>query len=176
MIREFIILASSEGGGGFNPLEFDSSALILAWITFLVALGVLTKVCWKPLLTAVKEREERIANNIESAENARTEAEGMLKRYEDQLANSRQEIDRLLEEGRSSAEKLKKEIVDKAHHEAEAAKERANKEIELARDRALDQIRTEAIDLSISISSRILERSLDDADHRKLAQDILKEI
>lgn len=176
MIREFIILASSEGGGGFNPLEFDSSALILAWITFLVALSVLTKVCWKPLLAAVKEREERISNNIDSAKNARTEAEEMLKRYEDQLANSRQEIDRLLEDGRTSAEKLKKEIVEKAHHEAETAKERANKEIGLARDRALDQIRTEAIDLSISISSRILERSLDDADHRKLAQDILKEI
>ena len=67
MIREFIILASSEGGGGFNPLEFDASALILAWMTFLVALLVLGKVCWKPLLAAVREREERIAKNIDSA-------------------------------------------------------------------------------------------------------------
>ena len=40
----------------------------------------------------------------------------------------------------------------------------------------LRHIRTEAIDMSIMVASRILERSLDDADHRKLAQDILKEV
>ena len=171
-----IFLAAAEGGGGFNPLAFDPAATILAWITFLVALAVLTKVCWRPLLNAVREREERIARNIESAEAARKEAESLLERYRSQMAEARQEVNRLLEEGRASAEKMKKEIVEKARREAEAARERAQREIELARDRALEQLRAEAVDLSIAVSSRILERSLDDRDHRKLAQDILDAI
>jgi F-type H+-transporting ATPase subunit b len=176
MVREFIILASSEGGGGFNPLQFDPNALFLTWATFLIALVLLTKFCWKPLLNAVREREERIAKNIESAESAKTEAEELLKRYNEQIENSKEEVSRLVEEGRTTAEKLKKEILEKAHAEADAARNRAGKEIDLARDRALEQIRAEAVDLSISVASRILERSLDDADHRKLAQDILKEV
>lgn len=176
MVREFIILASAEGGGGFNPLSFDPAALILSWITFLVALLLLTKVCWKPLLNAVREREERIANNIKSAESAKEEAEAMLKRYESQLADAKEDVSKLIEEGRTSAENLKKEILEKAKQQADSARDRANKEIGLATDRALEQIRTEAIDLSISVASRILERSLDDTDHRKLAEDILKEV
>ena len=171
-----IFLAAAEGGGGFNPLAFDPAAMILAWITFLVALAVLTKVCWRPLLAAVRDREERIARNIEAAETARKEAEGLLEQYRSQMAEARQEVNRLLDEGRASAEKMKKEIVEEARKEAETARERAQREIELARDRALEQLRTEAVDLSIAVSSRILERSLDDQDHRKLAQDILNEI
>lgn len=171
-----IVLAAAEGGGGFNPLAFDPAAMVLAWITFLVALAVLTKVCWRPLLNAVREREDRIARNIEAAEAARKEAEGLLDQYRTRMAEAKQEVNRLLEDGRSSAEKVKKEIVEEARKEAETARERAHREIELARDRALDQLRNEAVDLSITISSRILERSLDDGDHRKLAQDILNEI
>jgi F-type H+-transporting ATPase subunit b len=176
MIRELINLASAEGGGGFNPMVFDPSALVLTWITFLVSFLILTKFCWKPILTAAREREDRIANNLKSAEDARTEAEQMLQRYQGQMENARQEVSSLIEEGRASAEKLKKEILEKANQEAEAARDRAHKEIDLARDQALEQIRTEAIDLSITVASRILERSLDDADHRKLAQDILEKV
>ena len=61
MIREMIILAGSEHGGGFNPLEFDPSAYFLTLITFLVTLAILCKLCWKPLLKAVRDREDRIA-------------------------------------------------------------------------------------------------------------------
>lgn len=176
MLDELIILASEGGGEAFNPLNTTLSTTILTWVTFLVSLAILTKLCWKPLLNAVREREERVANNIDSAEKSKTEAEKMLKDYQGQLEGAKQEVAKLIEEGRTSAEKLKKEIVDKAHEEAETARERASKEIDLARDRALEQIRTEAVDLSISVASRILERSLDDADHRKLAQDILEEV
>ena len=165
MLLEFINLASTEGGGSFNPIEFDPSALVLTWITFLVALSILTKVCWKPLLGAVKAREDRIADNIESAEKARTDAEELLAKYEQQIAKAKDEVNGLIEEGRVSAEKVKKEIMEKAQADAEAARERASKEIQLATDQALSQIRTEAIDLSISIASRILERSMDDESH-----------
>ncbi len=157
-------------------MQFDPAALILSWITFLIALIILTKLCWRPLLDAVKDREERIAGNIKSAEDAKTEAEEMLKKYDLQLQDAKQDVDRLLDEGRASSEKIKKEILEKAQQEADAARNKANKEIELARDSALEQIRTEAIDLSISVASRILERSLDDEDHRKLARDILEKV
>ncbi|MFH1999696.1 MAG: F0F1 ATP synthase subunit B [Planctomycetota bacterium] len=176
MIRELIILASGDGGEGFNPMVFDSGALVLTWITFGIAFFILGRFCWKPILTSAREREDRIAENIRSAETARTEAENLLKKYQSQLENSKQEVSNLLEEGRSAAGKLKKEILEKANQDAEAARDRANKEIDLARDRALEQIRTEAIDLSIAVASRILDRSLDDADHRKLAQDILEKV
>jgi len=176
MIRELVMLASAEGGGEFNPLSLDFGAVLLTWITFLIALAILTKACWKPILQSAREREDRIANNIKSAEGAKAEAEDMLKKYTSQLEGAKQEVNALIDEGRVSAEKLKKEILEKANTEAESARNRASKEIELAKDKALEQIRTEAVDLSIAVASRILERSMDDADHRKMAQDILDEV
>lgn len=175
MIRELVMLASAEGGE-FNPLSLNFGAVLLTWITFIVSLIILTKACWKPILQSAREREDRIADNIKSAEQAKSEAEDMLKKYQSQLDGAKQEVASLIEQGRTSAEKLKKEILDKAGTEAESARNRANKEIELATEKALEQIRAEAIDLSITVASRIIERSLDDADHRKMAQDILEEV
>jgi len=175
MMHPFIILAAEEGGG-FNPMLFDPGALLLTWITFLVSLFILTRYCWRPILNSARSREERIANNLKEAETARIEAEKMLKSYQAQVDSARQEVGRLVEEGRTAADKLKKEILEKANQEAEAARDRAGREIDLAKDRALEQIRSEAIDLSIAVASRILERSLNDQDHRKLAQDILEKV
>ena len=71
MIRELIVLASSEGGG-FNPLAFDPAAFVLALITFLIALAILTKACWKPLLKAVQDQVSE-AEMLESVKNLAAE-------------------------------------------------------------------------------------------------------
>ncbi len=174
MLNEMIFLAS--GGGSLNPLAFDPSATILTLITFVVALVILTKMAWKPILQAAKDREDRIAANIESAEQARVEAEKLALEYKQQLDDAKAEVAKLLDEGRREATELKQDIVSKANSEAEAARDRANKEIGLAQDKALAAIREEAVDLSLSVASKVLERSLDDQDHRKLASNILEQI
>jgi len=174
MQSNLIYLASE--GATLNPLAFDPSAFILSLITFAVALFLLTKMCWKPILKAAKDREERIAENISAAEKAKTDAEELAGQYKKQLEEAKAEVAGLLEEGRRQANDLKQDIVNKANSEAESARDRANREIDLAREKAINDIRTEAVDLSISIASKVLERSLDDGDHRKLAGDILEQI
>ena len=174
MQSNLIYLASE--GASLNPLAFDPSAFILSLITFAVALFLLTKMCWKPILKAAKDREDRIAENISAAEKSKAEAEEMAAQYKQQLDEAKAEVASLLEEGRRQANDLKQDIVNKANSEAESARDRANREIDLAREKAINEIRTEAVDLSISIASKVLDRSLDDGDHRKLAGDILEQI
>lgn len=174
MQSNLIYLASE--GATLNPLNFDPSAFILSLITFVVALFLLTKMCWKPILKAAKDREDRIAESISAAEKAKVDAEEMAEQYRKQLDEAKAEVAGLLEEGRRQANDLKQDIVNKANSEAESARDRANREIDLAREKAINEIRTEAVDLSISIASKVLDRSLDDGDHRKLAGDILEQI
>lgn len=174
MQLDLLYLASE--GTSLNPLKFDPGATLLTWITFGIALVVLWKMCWAPILKAAKEREERIAGNIRSADEARKEAEQLASRYKQQLEDARREVAQLLEEGRREAAAVKQDIVAKAHSEAESARERASREIDLARDKAIAQLREESVDLSIAIASKILEQSVDDEAHRKLAADILQKI
>ena len=173
MHHNLIFIAS---GASLDPLAWDPSALVLTWITFIVALVLLTLMCWKPILKAAKDREDRIAENIRSADEARVKAEEMAAQYKQQLEDAKAEVAALLEDGRREAGELKKDIVDKANSEAQAARDRAGREIDLARDKAVAEIRAEAVDLSISVASRVLEKSLDSDDHRKLATDILDRI
>jgi F-type H+-transporting ATPase subunit b len=173
---QYNLIFFAAGGASLNPLAFDPGAVVLTLITFVLTLILLSKMCWKPILKAAKDREDRIATNIDAANKAREEAEAMAAQYKTQLDEAKAEVARLLEDGRREANELKKDIVGKAHSEAEAARDRAGREIDLARDKAVAEIRAEAVDLSISVASRVLERSLDDDDHRKLAVDMLERI
>ena len=174
MYTDMLFLASE--GGSLDPLAFDPGAMILTLITFGISFVVLTKVCWKPILKAAKAREDRIADNLRAADEARAEAEKLAEGYKKQLEDAKAEVAALLEEGRREAGERKQEIVSKAHSEAESARDRANREIDLAREKAVAQLRAESVDLSIAIASKVIGSSLDDEGHRKLASDMLTEM
>jgi len=174
MHYNFVFLASE--GAGFNPLAFDPAAIILTLITFILSLLVLSRMCWRPILKAAQDREDRIDANLRSAEKAREDAEADAAQYKKQLDEAKAEVMSLIEDGRREAGKLKQDIVAKAHSEAEAARDRAHREIELAQDKAIAQLRAESVDLSIAIASKVLQRSLEDEDHKKIATEILEQI
>jgi len=174
MVSHMFFLAAE--GTKLNPLAFDPSAMILTLLTFVVSLIVLTKMCWNPILKAAREREERIAGNIKASEKAREDAENLAATYKQKLEEARAEVAMLLEEGRREAAGLKEEIVGKARSEAEAARDRAGREIDLARDKAIAQLRAETVDLSLTIASEVLETSLDDESHKRLAAGILERL
>lgn len=166
------VLAAS----GFNPLTFDPAAAALTLITFVGLLLLLKAFAWKPILSAIEQREKRIDDAIARAEADRKAAEAMLADYTRRVANVESEIAALREKGRQEAEALRGEIRGKAEAEAAAAGEKARREIELAKGQALAEIRREAVGLGLAVAGKVVGRSLDDADRRRLAQEVVADL
>ena len=160
----------------FNPLDFDPAATLLTIITFLVLLVILSKVAWKPMLAAIEQREKRIDDAIAKADSDRKQAESLLADYRARVASVEAEVAALRDKGRQEGEALKAELKARAEAEAKAAIDKARKEIELAKSQAVLEIRREAVGLGLAVAGKVVGKSLDDADRRRLAQEVVDDL
>jgi F-type H+-transporting ATPase subunit b len=165
-----ILLANSLTSPGVGTIFW--SALI-----FLIFFATLAKFAWKPILSAVKARDEMIRGSLESAEKAREE---MLKLQSDNeaiLKKARGEREEILKEAREVRDKLISEAKGQATTEAEKLIEKARAGIENEKTKAMTEIRDQVATLSVEIASKLLGEQLKKTgEQEKLIDSYLKEI
>ena len=86
-------------------------------VTFLALLAILTRFAWKPLLGALDARAKGIQDDIDEARSQRDDAEELLDRYREQLAEGRRQAQALIAESREAAEQLRRELELRAREE-----------------------------------------------------------
>jgi F-type H+-transporting ATPase subunit b len=151
----------------------------LFWSAFIFILFflLLAKFAWKPILNAVKARDEMIRGSLESAEKAKEE---MLKLNSDNeiiLRKAREERELILKEAREVRDKLISEAKGKATEEAEKLIEKARTGIENEKLKALSEIHEQVATLSVDIASKLLgEKLKPSGEQAKLIDNYLKEI
>ncbi len=168
--------ASEAEPAGLSPFAGDFGNALWTVLIFVLVIVVLGKFAWGPILGMLKEREDFIRKSLHDAKHDRDEAEARLKEYTSQLQSARTEAASLVENARRDADRLREELRQKAKAEADALVSNAERQIQLERDRALAQIRTEAVDLSVAIASKLIGRNLSRADNERLIEDALKQV
>jgi F-type H+-transporting ATPase subunit b len=160
-----------------NPLvQPDPGLFIWTILTFLVLLALLAKFAWRPLLKALESRQELIRKSLDDAERARQELERLHQESAAIVNKARAEAESIVTRSWSDAERLREETKQKARTEADAIVRNAERQIQLETQRALRQIRTEAVDLSITIASKLIQRNLSKEDNERLIEEALKEV
>jgi F-type H+-transporting ATPase subunit b len=139
----------------------ETNEIIWGGLAFVVLLLVMWKYALPPVRNMMKQREDRIREDLERAERARTEAEGELANYRRQVAEARNEAARIIEEARQSADEVKRQIQAQAEADAAETRARAQEDIRLAADRAQADLQGRVADLSIELAEKIVERNLD---------------
>ncbi|MBL0350322.1 MAG: F0F1 ATP synthase subunit B [Elusimicrobia bacterium] len=146
---------------------------LMVWtaLTFLLLVGVLARFAWKPILEALRAREESIKNNIQAAERSKAEAEKLRQDYEAQIARMDAKARDILAEAEAAGRRAKDEILRAAQTENERLLDAARKKMADEERRLLREIRTEVAEMSLRAAEKILRQGLD-----KSAQDrLLKE-
>ena len=159
-----------------SPFAGDVGNAIWTLVIFLIVVVVLGKFAWGPVLGLLKEREDFIRKSLHDAKRDRDETKARLKEYTIQTQNARAEAASLVEEARRDSERLREELRSKAKAEADTILKNAERQIQLETGRALVQIRTEAVDLSVMIASKLVGRNLTRADNERLIEDALKQV
>jgi F-type H+-transporting ATPase subunit b len=160
-----------------NPLVLPDPGLYIWTIaTFLVLLWLLAKFAWRPLLGALERRQEAIRKSLDDAQQAKQELERLNVESRKILAEARVQADAMLSQTRSDAGRLRDELKQKAQTEAAGIIKNAERQIEMETARALQQIRNEAVDLSITIASKLLERNVSKEDNERLIEETFKQI
>ena len=162
--------------GGLSPFAGNLGNAIWTLGIFLLVVIVLGKFAWGPVLALLQQREEFIHRSLADAKRDRDEAEARLKEYTAKIQASRNEAAEIVEEARRDGERLREDLRSKARSEAERMIQSAERQIQLETSRALEQIRREAVDLSVMIASKIIQKNLTKEDNERLIAEALKSV
>jgi F-type H+-transporting ATPase subunit b len=170
------ILAFSEGGPQSFLLDINPGVVVWTTIVFLLLLWVLKKTAWKPILSALDERENFIKESLEKAENAQKEAEKLLLENKERLAKAEEESQKIVEQGREYAEKVKEQILAESKEEARKMVDEAKVLIERKQDEAFAQLRSEIAGIAVGAAEKIIKESLDKEKQEKLIDTYIDEL
>ena len=152
-------------------LTLIAQALAFAALIWLIATFI-----WPPLLKAIEERQQKIAEGLAAAD-----------RSQKDLAQAQEKVNELLKEARIKANEIidqaharANQIVDAAREEAlaEAARQKAAAlaEIEAAANRAREELRKQVSVLAVSGAEKLLRREIDASAHKALLDELAAEI
>ena len=160
-----------------NPLvQPDPGLFIWTIVTFLVLLALLAKFAWTPLLQALETRQNAIRKSLDDAQQAKVELERLNVESGHIIQRARVDADGIISQSRVDGDRLREEIRSKARTEADHIVKNAERQIQLETSRALEQIRREAVDLSVMIASKIIQRNLSREDNERLIDQALKQV
>ena len=131
-------------------------------VSFLILLIILKKYAWKPVLNAVKAREERIKGALESAEEAKQEMKQLKADNEIIIKEAKDERNKLLQEARDIKNQMIEDGKNQAGDEAKKIITAAKLQIESEKNAAISEIKELVATLSVEIAEKILTKELDD--------------
>jgi len=149
------------------------------WTTliFLMFFLLLTKFAWKPILAAVKARDEIIKGSLESAEKAREDMKRLQADNEAILKKAREERENILKDARDIRDKMINEAKGKATEEGEKLIEKARQSIEREKNKALSEINEQVAYLSVEVASKLLGEKLKESEQQsKLIENYLRDL
>ena len=159
---------------GLNPQLLHDTLLSLLAILFLFTL--MSYLLFNPAKKMLKDRQERIKNDIDTARKDKEEAAAVKKEYDQKLKGIEKEAEEILSEARQKALKNEARIVDEAKEEAARIIKRANEEALLEKKRVMDEAKQEMIAIASMMAGKVVAASIDTSIQDTLVDETLKEI
>jgi len=143
-------------------------SFIYGLVVFLVFIIVFGKLAIGPIVKAVDNRDRRIAEQLDEAEQAYARARELKAGLDEQLSGAEAKIAEMIREGRRDAEATKQGIIEAAQGEAAVERDRLRREIEAARYEAVVAVRREVAEIATEVAGKILDERLDAQRHQDL--------
>jgi F-type H+-transporting ATPase subunit b len=154
----------------------DIGLLFWMLVSFSIVLFLLKKYAWKPILKSLNEREQSIAEALNSAKKAKEEMAMLKSENEKLLAEARAERDVILREARDVKDSIIMEARSKATSETDRLLQVARESIQNEKIAAISELKNQVAALSVEIAEKILKEELTSVDkQRKLVSDYLQE-
>ena len=156
-------------------LGINLPELIFFVVNFAILFVLLSLVAYKPIVKMLQERQAKIKESMELAEQTKQDAarsEGQIKAH---LDEARKEGQNVIAQATQIGERLKEEARQTARQEAESLVAKAKGEIQREREKSIEELRAEFADIAILAAEKVINETLDKKKHQKIINDVLKE-
>jgi len=169
-------LLAQEATSDKQNLYPHAAELLVGAVAFAIVFFFISKWVLPRVNTLLEQRRQQIQGELEKAETTRSEADMLLADYRQQLAGARDEANRIIEEGRVTADQLRRDLQAKAEQEASATVARAQEEIRAERDRVFEDLRSHVGEIAVELAARVVNQSLDKKAHEKLIDEYIEQV
>lgn len=159
---------------GLDPQLLQDTILLALAVLFLFIM--MSYLLFNPARKMLKDRQERIKNDIDMAKNDRKDANALKEEYDAKLKGVEKEAEEILSEARQKALKNEARIIDEAKEEAARIIKRANEEAVLEKKRVMDEAKQEMIAIASMMAGKVVSASIDTSVQDALVEETLKEI
>ena len=157
-------------------MEITFGTLIGEGLTFLVFILVTVKFVWPPLVKAMEERRQKIAEGLAAGERAERDLAEARSEAERILAEAREQANKIREQAGSAASQIKEQARSDAMAERERQVQAAQAEIEQEANRVRKALADKVAVLAIAGAEKILGREVNQETHRDLLDRLATEI
>jgi len=170
------LVVSETEGGSAGLLSVNGGLAFWTTLTFILLLILLTKFAWKPILSALKQREDAIKDSLEQAEKAKDEAKQILLENQNSLAKAEEESKKIIEQSRLYAENLKEQMMKDSKEQSKKLIEEASAEIDRKKNAAFDELKNQIAEISVQAAEKILRENIDADKNKKLVDKYINDI
>jgi F-type H+-transporting ATPase subunit b len=146
---------------------------MLAFVAFVV---FCMKYVWPPIMAAMREREQKIADGLAAAERAEHDLALAREKSMERLREAKEEAAGIVDSANRRARQIVEEAKDAAQVEASRVKAAAQAEIEQEANRAREQLRAQVAALSLAGAERVLGAAVDQKAHSALVEELAAEL
>ena len=145
-------------------------------VTFAIFVWFCMKFVWPVIITAMEERQQKIADGLDAADRAMRDLEAAQDKATDQMKEAKQEAAGIVDQANKRANQIVEEAKQQAITEGDRLKVAAEAEIEQEINRAKEELRASVAGLALAGAEKVLEASIDDKANRALVDKLAAQL
>ena len=156
-------------------MNLEIQQILTQAIGFLVLLFILKKIAWKPLLSLLDERREKISSEFRNIERTKSELSRLEQDYKARLAEIEAQARQKIQEAIAEGQRIAVEVQEKAREEGKNILNKAKDNIELEVAKARVELRNQVASLAIRAAEKVIKEELSEERHKRLVNEFIDE-
>ena len=156
-------------------MNLEIQQILTQAIGFLVLLFILKKIAWKPLLSLLDERREKISSEFRNIEQTKSELSRLEQDYKARLAEIEAQARQKIQEAIAEGQRIAVEVQEKAREEGKNILNKAKDNIELEIAKARVELRNQVASLAIRAAEKVIKEELTEERHKRLVTEFIDE-
>lgn len=150
--------------------------ILISLLNLLIIFLLFKRFLYKPVRRVLDKRKEAVDEQYSAAEEAEKSALAHKQEYEERLKNVEVQADEMIKSAAATADRRGTKIIDDAKEKADGIIRQAQNEAELEKRKASEDIKREIADVSALLTEKMLEREINEADHREFIDSFIEGI
>lgn len=153
-----------------------NATFIVQFIVFFILAGFTMKFIWPPMMKALDERAQKIADGLATAERSKLESKEAEKHLQNELAKAREEVQKRISEAEKRAQLIIEEAKKVASEESARIVANAKLDADQQVTKARDGLRKQVATLAVKGAEQILKREINASAHADLLGQLKAEL